>query len=140
MAPEQAIGEQIGPWTDLYALGVIAFELFTGRVPFAGNDMAVMVRHLHDPVPSVSRSATPASTAGIAAWIGRLLVKDPAQRTSSAAARLGRARGDRHRGPGPALAAQRAAWPRRSRRSPTAAGGASAPVHPRRRPICHPGR
>ena len=85
MAPEQAIGEQIGPWTDLYAIGVIAFEVFTGRVPFAGTDMAVMVRHLHDPVPPIS-SLNAGVHPGIEAWIGRLLIKDPAQRTGSAAA------------------------------------------------------
>lgn len=84
MAPEQAVGEQIGPWTDLYAIGVIAFELFAGRVPFVGTDMAVMVRHLHDPVPPIS-SLNAGVHADIADWIGRLLIKDPAQRTSSAA-------------------------------------------------------
>ena len=46
--------------------------------------MAVMVRHLHEPVPSV-RELSPGIHAPIAAWIGRLLVKDPAQRTRSAA-------------------------------------------------------
>jgi serine/threonine protein kinase len=34
MAPEQAMGQEVGPWTDLYSVGVMAFELFVGHVPF----------------------------------------------------------------------------------------------------------
>ena len=83
MAPEQAVGEQIGPWTDLYGVGVIAYELFAGRVPFAGSDMAVMVRHMHDPVPPID-SLNAGVHPEIADWIERLLIKDPAQRTRSA--------------------------------------------------------
>src|SRR4051812_12042591 len=34
MAPEQALGQTVGPWTDLYAVGCVAYELVTGRTPF----------------------------------------------------------------------------------------------------------
>ena len=84
MAPEQAIGERIGPWTDLYAIGVIAYELFSGRVPFAGKDLEVMIRHLHTPVPPVT-SVNGGVPESISSWIGRLLEKDPERRTGSAA-------------------------------------------------------
>ena len=86
MAPEQAMGREIGPWTDLYAVGVIAFELFTGRVPFSDADapMAVMLRHIEEPIPPVA-TLNPTVPAGICDWIARLLVKDPAQRTRCAA-------------------------------------------------------
>jgi serine/threonine protein kinase len=86
MAPEQAMSEHIGPWTDLYAVGVIAFELFMQRVPFPATEspMAVMMRHINTPIPPVS-SLNPSVPESISDWIGRLLVKDPAHRTSSAA-------------------------------------------------------
>src|SRR6187551_3445503 len=38
IAPEQAMGDATGPWSDLYSLGCIAFELLTGHAPFAGAD------------------------------------------------------------------------------------------------------
>ena len=38
MAPEQAMAQDIGPWTDLYSVGCMAFELFTGNVPFHDSD------------------------------------------------------------------------------------------------------
>src|SRR3954453_2978347 len=45
MAPEQAMAQAVGPWTDLYSLGCIAFELFTGQVPFHDPDepMAILL-------------------------------------------------------------------------------------------------
>jgi len=86
MAPEQAMGDPLGPWTDLYALGVIAFELFTGRMPFAAthDPSAVMWSHINDPIPPVS-SLEADVPAGVSQWIERLLVKDPTKRTACAA-------------------------------------------------------
>src|SRR6266704_2304913 len=54
MAPEQAMAKDIGPWTDLYSTGVVAYELFAGVVPFHDTDtpMAILLRHVNDPVPS----------------------------------------------------------------------------------------
>ncbi|HVG74498.1 MAG TPA: serine/threonine-protein kinase, partial [Thermoleophilaceae bacterium] len=53
MAPEQAMGRDVGASTDLYSLGVIAFELFVGHVPFYDTDepMAVLMRQVSDPIP-----------------------------------------------------------------------------------------
>ena len=86
MAPEQAWGGPLGPWTDLYALGVIAFELFTGRVPFAAthDPSAVMSSLINDPIPPVD-SVVATVPAGVSQWIERLLVKDPIMRTACAA-------------------------------------------------------
>src|SRR4051812_12021849 len=87
MAPEQAMAQDIGPWTDLYSVGCMAFELFTGNVPFHDSDapMAILLRHVNEPIARVD-AVDPSVDHRIADWIERLLVKDPAQRTRSAAA------------------------------------------------------
>ena len=55
MAPEQAMAQDIGPWTDLYSVGCMAFEMFTGKVPFHDSDapMAILLRHVNEPIPAV---------------------------------------------------------------------------------------
>lgn len=85
MAPEQALGQTVDGRADLYALGVLLYELSTGRVPFTGDDPLMIVsQHVHAPVvpPRVLRSAIPRALEAI---IVRLLAKDPQQRFSSAA-------------------------------------------------------
>jgi serine/threonine protein kinase len=86
MAPEQAMGQEVGPSTDLYSLGVMAFEMFVGRVPFYDTDepMAVLMRQVNDPIPP-PRSLNPEMEPAISDWIERLLVKDPKKRARSAA-------------------------------------------------------
>ncbi len=56
MAPEQAAGQsdRIGPWTDLYSVGVLFFEMLTGRLPFEGPPLAVLNKILHEPPPALS--------------------------------------------------------------------------------------
>ena len=63
MAPEQAMAQDIGPWTDLYSVGCMAFELFTGKVPFHDSDapMAILLRHVNEPIAPV-KSIDPRST------------------------------------------------------------------------------
>src|SRR4029450_2945829 len=55
MAPEQAMAQELGPWTDLYQTGVVAYELLTGDVPYQsqGAPIAVLMKHLTDPVPEL---------------------------------------------------------------------------------------
>jgi serine/threonine protein kinase len=85
MAPEQAMGEEVGPRTDLYAVGVMAFELFVGEVPFHDTEepMAVMMRQVNDPIPPPS-ALNPEVDPAVSDWIEHLLVKDPEERPRSA--------------------------------------------------------
>src|SRR6201991_3929269 len=85
MAPEQAMAQDIGPWTDLYSVGCMAFELFTGNVPFHDSDapMAILLRHVNEPIPAV-KSLRPEVDPRISDWIEALLVKEPTQRTQNA--------------------------------------------------------
>jgi hypothetical protein len=85
MAPEQAMAQEIGPWTDLYSVGCMAFEMLTGRVPFHDSDapMAILLRHVNEEIPPVS-SIEPSVDHGVSDWVEQLLVKDPKARTQSA--------------------------------------------------------
>jgi hypothetical protein len=86
MAPEQAMGKDIGPWTDLYSVGVMAFEMFVGQVPFHDTEepMAVLMRQVSDPIPP-AHSLNPEVDQATSDWIERLLVKEPENRVQSAA-------------------------------------------------------
>jgi hypothetical protein len=86
MAPEQAMGQGVGPWTDLYSVGVMAFEFFVGRVPFRDTEepMAVLMRQVSDPIPP-ARSLNREIDQATSDWIERMLVKEPADRVRSAA-------------------------------------------------------
>ena len=85
MAPEQAMAQDIGPWTDLYSVGCMAFELFTGNVPFHDSDapMAILLRHVNEPIAAV-KSLRPEVDPRISDWIEALLVKEPGSRTQNA--------------------------------------------------------
>ena len=85
MAPEQAMGKAVGPTADLYAAGMIALELVTGRLPFDddASQIAVLMQQIKQPTPP-ARKLDPNVDPQVSDWIGRLLVKDPAKRTQSA--------------------------------------------------------
>jgi eukaryotic-like serine/threonine-protein kinase len=58
LAPEQIRGEPADPRSDLYSLGIVAYELLTGELPYTGETpMAIAYQHLSDRVPAPSRSA-----------------------------------------------------------------------------------
>ncbi|HSI80246.1 MAG TPA: serine/threonine-protein kinase [Solirubrobacterales bacterium] len=85
MAPEQAMGEEVGPWTDLYATGVLAYEMFTGRLPFAEEEapIALLMRQVNERPPDPVE-ARPDLDPRLAAWVTGLLAKDPADRPAGA--------------------------------------------------------
>jgi serine/threonine protein kinase len=84
MAPEQARGEPVGPTTDLYSLGVIAFQMITGQLPFTGaTPIETVLQHLDKPPPRPS-SINPEVTPELETVVLSLLAKDPAARPPAA--------------------------------------------------------
>ena len=84
MAPEQAMGRDVGIWTDLYSVGVMAWEHVVGHVPFHDSDvpMVILTRQLNEEIPSAA-TVNPEADPDLSAWIDRLLVKDPRSRAQS---------------------------------------------------------
>ena len=84
MAPEQISNfSKATALSDLYSIGVMAFELLTGRVPFDHEDlMALLMMHLREPAPSV-RSLAPQVPPALDALVASLMEKDPAARPQS---------------------------------------------------------
>jgi tetratricopeptide (TPR) repeat protein len=84
LAPELALGQDFDGRADLYALGVMLYELTTGRLPFSADDpVAVISQHLHAPaVPPRARNDR--IPAGLDALIVRLMSKRPEDRPASA--------------------------------------------------------
>jgi len=85
MAPELALGGEIGSWTDLYAAGVMAYEMLAGRAPFDGSEMpvAVLLRHVNEQVPPLG-AARPDLDPRLVVWVHRLLSKSPGARPRTA--------------------------------------------------------
>jgi eukaryotic-like serine/threonine-protein kinase len=119
LSPEQASGMGATSATDLYALGVIAYEMLSGRRPYEGPAGAVLLAHRDSPLPPLPSSVPP----GLADLVHALTAKDPAARPDSAAAVVdwaSRLRADpAYRGPaGPAGALASPPPVRRHRRRP----------------------
>ena len=83
MAPEQASGGEVDPRTDLYALGIVAYELIAGKPPFRGDTIQLIAQHLHAPPPAFPEELkVPKPLSDI---VFRLLEKDATKRYQSAA-------------------------------------------------------
>jgi serine/threonine protein kinase len=84
MAPEQAQGTEVDGRADIYALGIILFEMLTGRQPYeADTPMAVAIKHITDPVPRI-RKTNPKLPEGMDGIILKAMAKNRNDRFSSA--------------------------------------------------------
>ncbi|AGC49354.1 serine/threonine protein kinase [Myxococcus stipitatus DSM 14675] len=83
MSPEQIRGNAISAATDLYAVGVIAFQMLTGERPFKGDQLQVLFAHVEQPPPLPS-SLVSDIPSELDALVLRLLAKSPSQRPESA--------------------------------------------------------
>jgi serine/threonine-protein kinase len=85
-SPEQAAGEEVGPASDQYALGIVIYEMLSGRRPFEGDSAAgVALKRLNEPPPPLSTGIRPVPPP-LEAVVMKALARDPAQRYPDAAA------------------------------------------------------
>jgi len=125
LAPEQVDGHPATPASDIYAMGVVLYEMLAGAPPFSGeNALAVALAHTRDPVPPL-RGVDPT----LASVAERALAKDPAGRYPDAAAMREALGGDSRPAPVAPVAAAAATVPLRD---PSAA--ATVPDRERNRP------
>ena len=84
MSPEQCLGTELDARADIYSLGVTAYELFTGSVPFPNiSSVAVLVQQVNTPPPRL-RDVEPGLSSAIESVVMRALAKDPQQRYATA--------------------------------------------------------
>ncbi|HEX6459156.1 MAG TPA: protein kinase [Thermoleophilaceae bacterium] len=80
VSPEQALGREVTPQSDIYSLGVVLYEMLTGDVPFrADAPVAVAMKHVREPMPDV-QLARPEVSANTAAIVDRATAKETRNR------------------------------------------------------------
>jgi eukaryotic-like serine/threonine-protein kinase len=84
IAPERALGEPADHRCDIYSLGIVAYEMFVGTVPFtADSPVAVLLKHVNEPLPTPPDGLLPR---GVLDALEKATAKDPAERWPSAGA------------------------------------------------------
>lgn len=86
IAPEQITGGELGPWTDLYALGVLAYEMLAGQAPYSSDTTAGLLSQVvHEPLPAIIplRPDLPIEVEHV---VGTILAKEAHARYSTGAA------------------------------------------------------
>ncbi len=84
MSPEQAGGLPVDHRSDLFALGILLYELVSGRAPFRGANLLDTLRRVTSETPQPLSKLRPDAPAALVALVERLLEKDPARRPQSA--------------------------------------------------------
>ena len=84
MSPEQCLGEQLDTGSDLYSLGIMTYQMISGCLPFEGESISVMYRHVNENIKSI-KYLCPDIPAGIEPIISGCLNKNRDKRTVSAA-------------------------------------------------------
>ena len=85
MSPEQIQGLDVDQRTDLWALGVILYQMLTGQLPFRGDYESTMMYEILNVQPQAIQTVRPATPEHLQVLVSRLLQKDPAKRISSTA-------------------------------------------------------
>jgi serine/threonine protein kinase len=89
MAPEQARGDRIDHRADLFALGVMLFEMLSGTTPFEGSSLEIVIANMNEDLPAISHRAPHVTVDPVLElFLRRLAARDPAQRFASAHAAL----------------------------------------------------
>jgi serine/threonine-protein kinase len=85
VAPEQAMGKEVDPRSDVYSLGVVLYEMLIGQVPFhADSQVGVAMKHVNEELPDVQRRR-PEASAAVALVVERATAKNPAERYQTVA-------------------------------------------------------
>jgi tetratricopeptide (TPR) repeat protein len=84
MSPEQVRGGEVGPRSDLFALGSLLYEMVTGATPFRGDSAAEVLQRICTWDPPPARSVIPVIPEALSAFLAHLLEKDPRKRPHSA--------------------------------------------------------
>src|SRR5919107_5964477 len=96
MSPERVQGGPVGPWSDLYSLGVVLYEMLTGELPYEAQDqITVAIKHVNES-PRPPSEANPEVPQVLDALTLRLLAKDPSERYGNATELLEDLRRVRH--------------------------------------------
>jgi serine/threonine-protein kinase len=84
ISPEQAQGRELGQTSDLYSLGVVLYQMLTGKLPYTGESpITVALKHVTSPVPAVD-AEDPTISPALSGIVKKLMQKDPNERFGSA--------------------------------------------------------
>jgi eukaryotic-like serine/threonine-protein kinase len=137
LAPEQARGEEAGPAADLYALGVVTYQLISGRLPYEATSLTELAFKQQNESPTPLHELVPEVPSALSAAVAVALAMEPAQRYASAP-EMAEALGDGLRGVFPERAEATAATSLLARDDETGATRMMGPDSPRAEPAVRP--